>query len=61
MKKLLLVLPALLWLICLGILIVALTDLLPNNPFREYRLLVGIAFIVITRLIRETYKKLLKA
>ncbi len=60
MKKITLIILALVWISSLIILIVALTDIFPDNPFKEYRLIVGIGFIVITGFIRIAYRQLLK-
>jgi hypothetical protein len=46
----------LIWLIMLTILIIALTDIISWNPFKEYRYIIAIGFIAITRLIRNAYK-----
>ncbi len=59
MKKISLIILALLWIAIFAILIIALTDLIPNNPFREYRLLVGLAFIVISKFLGKIYRLLL--
>ena len=58
MKKYILILLALVWITALAVLIVALTDLVPDNPFVEYRLIVGIGFILLTGFIRMLYKRL---
>jgi hypothetical protein len=58
MKKILLVSIAFIWIGCLIILIIALTDLYPNNIFQEYQLLIGIAFISITGLLRIIFNKI---
>lgn len=58
MKKILLVSIAFIWIGCLTILIIALTDLYPNNIFQEYQLLVGIAFISITGFLRIIFNKI---
>jgi len=46
----------LIWVIMLIVLTIALTDLIPENPFREYRILIGIGFITISGFIRNAYK-----
>jgi len=38
------------------VLTIALTDLIPENPFREYRLIIGIGFLTISGFIRNAYK-----
>jgi hypothetical protein len=42
------------------ILIISLTDLVPKNPFKDYRLIIGIAFLAITGFIRLAYRRLIK-
>jgi len=42
------------------ILIISLTNILPDNPFKEYRFIVGLGFIAITGLLKYGYKKLAK-
>jgi len=46
----------LIWVIMLIVLTIALTDLIPENPFREYRIIIGIGFITISGFIRNAYK-----
>ena len=58
MKQYILILLALVWIAALAVLIVTYTNLVPNNPFIEYRLIVGIGFIVLTGFIRMVYKRL---
>lgn len=60
MNKIALVLLALIWISSLVILIIALTGLIPNNLFIEYRLIVGIGFIAITGFLRIAYRQILK-
>lgn len=60
MKKTILIVFALIWSSSLIILIIALTDLVPNNPFKDYRLIVGMVFLAITGLIGMVYRRLLK-
>lgn len=57
-EKIALTFLVLIWISCLIILIIALTDLIPDNIFTEYRLVVGICFIAITGLIKVAYGKL---
>jgi L-cystine uptake protein TcyP (sodium:dicarboxylate symporter family) len=61
MKRIAIIILALIWITCLIILIIALTDIVPNNPFQDYRLIEGIAFLVLSSFIGIAYKKLLKA
>ncbi len=57
MKKITMIILALIWILSLMILIISLTDLFPNNIFVEYRMLAGIVFIAITGFIRIVYRK----
>ncbi len=45
------------WLLSLFILIEAMSVNSPENPFRPYRFIIGIGFIVITGFLRIAYKK----
>ena len=60
MKKIAMITLGLIWISCLIILIITLTDLYPNNPFKEYRLIAGIGFIAITGFLRIAYKQIYK-
>lgn len=60
MKKIILIVIALIWITSLIVLIVALTDLIPDNAFQDYRLMVGIIFIAITGFIGMIYRRILK-
>ena len=55
MKKIAFIILALVWVSSLIILIIALTDIYPNTIFSEYRSSVGIAFIIITGLLKLMY------
>ncbi|WP_321322733.1 hypothetical protein [Labilibaculum sp.] len=46
----------LIWLMMLIILIIALTDIISWNPFKEYRFIIGIGFITVSGFIRIAYK-----
>ncbi|MBA4411309.1 MAG: hypothetical protein Q8S54_14720 [Bacteroidota bacterium] len=48
------------WIFSLIILIVALTDLIPNNSLKEYRFFIGIGFLTISGFIRQAYKRYIK-
>ena len=61
MKKLTKVVLVIVWTLSLAFLIIALTDIYPDNIFKEYKLLVGVGFILITGLIRVAFKKIIKA
>lgn len=58
MKKSILILLALVWIAALVVLIIAFTNQHTDNPFVEYRIIVGIGFIVLTGFIRMVYKRL---
>ena len=47
-----------LWFAALLILIVALTDFGPNHLFLEHKFLIVIGFIVVTGLIKASYRRL---
>ncbi len=59
MKKTTLIIIGLVWILALIILILSLTDLYPNNVFSEYRLIIGIAFITITGLLKPIYNSVM--
>ena len=60
MKMLVLIILLLIWITSLTILIIALTVLSPYNPFKEYRLIIGIGFIAVTGFVRIAYRQLIK-
>ncbi|WP_258422327.1 hypothetical protein [Aquiflexum gelatinilyticum] len=60
MKKLTKVVLVIVWTLSLAFLIIALTDIYPDNIFKDYKFLVGIGFILITGLISVAFKKILK-
>jgi hypothetical protein len=60
MKKITLITLSLSWIFCLTILIIALTDVYPDNIFQSYKLVVGIGFLTISGFIRIAYKKLIE-
>jgi len=60
MKRTVLIVLALIWILSLIILIIALIDLVPNNSVKDYRLIVGIIFLAMTGFIKIAYRKLLK-
>ena len=51
---------ALIWISSLIILIAALTDILPENPLKEYRLIVGVGFIAMTGFLGMAYRNIMK-
>jgi hypothetical protein len=56
MKKAILIVLALIWIASLIILIIALTDLVKVNPFKNYRWIIGIGFLTISGFIRKAYQ-----
>ncbi|GGW75480.1 hypothetical protein DFQ11_1251 [Winogradskyella epiphytica] len=60
MKKFILIIIALFWISSLAVLIISLTDLYPENIFKEHRLIVGIGFITITGLLKPIYNSVIK-
>ncbi len=60
MKKATLIFLALVWIAGLVVVIIALTDVAPTNPFKEYQLITGIGFIALTAVVGMLYKKTLK-
>jgi len=59
MRKAILIIIGLVWILALIVLIISLTDLYPNNIFSEYRLIIGIAFITITGLLKSFYNSVI--
>jgi hypothetical protein len=57
MKKYFWILAPLVWIASLVILIIALTNLVTVNPFKEYRLIIGIGFLCLSGLIGTVHKK----
>lgn len=60
MKGFILIIIALIWISSLAILVISLTDLYPENLFKEHRLIVGIGFITITGLLKPMYNSIIK-
>ena len=58
MKKLFWILAPIIVIGSLIILVIALTNNSPQNPFREYRTLVGLVFMLLNGLIITVYRKL---
>jgi hypothetical protein len=61
MKRIILIIVSIVWIAWLTILTIALTDLVPNNPFKEYRFIIGMGFLTISGFIRQAYRKQLKS
>lgn len=59
MKKIILIIIALVWISALFILIISLTDLYPNTVFREHRSIVGIGFIIVSGLLKLIYNSVI--
>jgi len=58
MTKLFWISAPLIWTISLILLIIALTNIFPNNALKQYSLLIGLGFICISGFIGVLYKKL---
>ena len=61
MDKTLWILAIIIWLISLSILIIALTDIWPNNMFNNYKLIIGLIFFITTGLLKYSYNKVYKS
>jgi hypothetical protein len=61
MKRTTLIIIGFVWIFTLIILITSLTNLYPNNIFREYRLIIGIAFITITGFLKPIYNSVINS
>ncbi len=57
MRNIVLIVLVLIWILCLIILIVGLTNLVPNSIFKDYRLVVGIGFIFVSGLLKTIWSK----
>ncbi|MCD8400877.1 hypothetical protein [Tenacibaculum finnmarkense] len=55
MKKTTLIAIGIVWISALSILIISLTDLYPNTIFSKYRLMTGIAFLIISQFLKLIY------
>ncbi|MBE7648687.1 hypothetical protein [Tenacibaculum finnmarkense] len=55
MKKTTLIAIGIVWISALSILIISLTDLYPNTLFSKYRLMTGIAFLIISQFLKLIY------
>lgn len=60
-KKSILIFIVIIWFCSLSLLIVALTDMVPDNPLLKYRFIMGIGFMTITSFLKWIYIKLIKA
>lgn len=60
MKRFVLIIIALFWILSLAVLIISLTDLYPENILKENRLIIGIGFITVTRLLKPIYNLVIK-
>jgi hypothetical protein len=58
-KKIKLIIIALIWILSLAILIIALTDLYPENIFKEHRFIIVIAFFTITGFLKPVYNSVI--
>ncbi len=59
MKKFILIIIALFWILSLAVLIISLTDFFPENILKEHRLIIGIGFITITGLLKPIYNSVI--
>ncbi|WP_139249740.1 hypothetical protein [Mariniphaga anaerophila] len=57
MKNTALIIIVFIWVFSLLLLIIALTNVIPGNPLQEYKLIVGIGFILITSGLKFAYNK----
>jgi len=48
------------WILALLILIISLTDLYHNTILKEYRLIIGISFIILTKVLDSTYHSVIE-
>ena len=60
MKKTFWILAPLILIIGIVLLVIALTNNSPDNPFKEYRLIIGLGLLCATGFTRIAYKKLYK-
>jgi len=60
LKRITLIIIAVVWISSLLILIISLINLYPENVFKDYRSIVGISFIAITGFLKTVYKTVIK-
>lgn len=60
MKKIALISLVTIWIIALIILIISLTDVLPDNPLKDFRLVTGLGFIAVSGFITLLWKRIAK-
>ena len=61
MNKTILIFSLIIWLVTLSILIIALTNIWPNETLYNYRLVIGIIFFITTGFLKFTYNKFYKS
>ncbi|MFT7351433.1 MAG: hypothetical protein ACI9XR_001179 [Flavobacterium sp.] len=61
MKKLYFLLICFIWILALFILIIAITDVYPDNLFKKYKFIVGIGFISLTGFLKIIYNRIFPA
>ena len=61
MNKTILIFSLIIWLVTLSILIIALTNIWPNETLYNYRLVIGIIFFITTGFLKLTYNKFYKS
>ncbi len=60
MAKLVLFITIGIWIISLFLLIIVVSDIDPGNPFKAYRVIIGIGFFIISALTGYLYRRLKK-
>jgi hypothetical protein len=58
MKRIFLISSILAWIVSLIALIIALTNLIPDNPLKEHSLIIGLGFICVSGFIGVVFKNL---
>jgi hypothetical protein len=61
MKKLYFLLICFIWILALFILIIALTEVYPDNIFKKYRFIVSIGFLSLTGFLKVIYNRIFPA
>ena len=57
MRKAILLSIIAIWIASFVLLVIALTDLVPDNPLKEYSFTIGIGFITVSYLVKLVYRK----
>ncbi len=61
MNKTIWIFSLIIWLVSLSILIIALTNIWPNETLYNYRLIIGIIFFITTGFLKFSYDKFYKS